>query len=353
MVHSATGDQSDSSLLFELINTTEYLSTQIHQAGKQQEIFELIEHEFRKSRRFNFAIMLLNKEKNALTISAYSPPRKIIALAEEICNVSINDSEFPLNTAPNFSKVVLEGHSLYIQVKHMIREIIPGPLSSVIANVFRISNRKCIVTPLNRKSGCIGVLVIASDGLIEELIPSVKYFAENIAITLDLVDEAHDRELFQKALQESEALLENDRKALKEKNIALKELLNQIESEKNSIQHQFTDNVEKILLPIVDKLRRKASSIEKKYLDLLEKYLCETTSPFIGNLSHKFSKLTHREIEICTMIKNGLTSKEIAALLNISTLTVHRYREFIRRKLGITNKSVNLTAFLNTGELKD
>jgi DNA-binding NarL/FixJ family response regulator len=46
------------------------------------------------------------------------------------------------------------------------------------------------------------------------------------------------------------------------------------------------------------------------------------------------------------MVKNGLTSKEIASLLNISFLTIEKHRINIRRKLGIINKDINLTSFL-------
>jgi DNA-binding CsgD family transcriptional regulator len=131
----------------------------------------------------------------------------------------------------------------------------------------------------------------------------------------------------------------------------MKEILRQIKSEKKDIERQFVNNVEKIILPIVDKLKWSASSIEVGYLNLIEINLREIASPFLSTLSAKYSKLTPREVEVCNMIKNGLSSKEIANLLSISTLTVHRYREFIRRKLGITNKDVGMQTFLNTEEL--
>ncbi|MHC4268935.1 MAG: LuxR C-terminal-related transcriptional regulator, partial [Planctomycetota bacterium] len=42
-------------------------------------------------------------------------------------------------------------------------------------------------------------------------------------------------------------------------------------------------------------------------------------------------RFTAKEIEVCNMIKNGLTSKEIASLLNISFLTIEKHRVNIRR----------------------
>lgn len=48
------------------------------------------------------------------------------------------------------------------------------------------------------------------------------------------------------------------------------------------------------------------------------------------------------------MIRNGLSTKEIARLRGIATGTVRRHRENIRRKLGLTNRKANLMTFLQT-----
>ena len=61
-----------------------------------------------------------------------------------------------------------------------------------------------------------------------------------------------------------------------------------------------------------------------------------------------FASLSPVEIQICTMIRSGLATKEIAALRHISPITVHRHREHIRKKLGLTNRKVNLASYLNS-----
>ncbi|GAJ15980.1 unnamed protein product [marine sediment metagenome] len=57
-------------------------------------------------------------------------------------------------------------------------------------------------------------------------------------------------------------------------------------------------------------------------------------------------KLTPLEIEFCTLIENGLISKEIAMLTNIICKTVGDHQKNIRKKLAITNKDINLASFL-------
>lgn len=47
--------------------------------------------------------------------------------------------------------------------------------------------------------------------------------------------------------------------------------------------------------------------------------------------------LTNRELQVYELIGNGQTSKQIARTLHLSVKTVERYKENIKRKLGIRN----------------
>jgi DNA-binding CsgD family transcriptional regulator len=56
---------------------------------------------------------------------------------------------------------------------------------------------------------------------------------------------------------------------------------------------------------------------------------------------------------VANLIKHGKTTKEIAAILSLSRQTIEFYRKRIRKKLGITRKSVNLQTFLAAGNHPD
>ncbi len=141
-----------------------------------------------------------------------------------------------------------------------------------------------------------------------------------------------------------EEIIQEQNKDLEHKDIALSEVLGQIEREKKQIKNNVIVNVENLLLPIIQKLILKRES--RDYVQLLRKNLQELTSSFGAKLTNKKSKLTSREIEICNMVKNGLTSKEITSLLNISLRTTEGHRGNIRKKLCIINKDLNLGSFL-------
>jgi DNA-binding CsgD family transcriptional regulator len=125
-------------------------------------------------------------------------------------------------------------------------------------------------------------------------------------------------------------------------------MISQIAIEKKIIQDHVVANVENLLMPSLKKLRRKASEIEAAELALLESNLKQIISPFGSSLSHKMSRLTPREMEICNMIREGLTTKDIAKLLKVAPSTVQTQRNRLRKKMGLVRKKVNLIAHLQS-----
>ena len=134
----------------------------------------------------------------------------------------------------------------------------------------------------------------------------------------------------------------------KDRNIALKEILNRLESERSEFKRQIVANVEKVLLPTLLKLRDIDDADVRDHVEFLEKSLQEIASPFVDAASSIFTHLSPREIEICQMIRNRLSSKEIANTLGISPATIHKHREMIRKKLKLQHKDINLNSYLRS-----
>ncbi|MDH5467258.1 MAG: LuxR C-terminal-related transcriptional regulator [Candidatus Aminicenantes bacterium] len=170
---------------------------------------------------------------------------------------------------------------------------------------------------------------------------SIAPFPEGAVITSQDITERKKAEM---ALAESEAKLREQKSALEEKNIALREVIAQIEAEKIRIKEDIETNVHIVLSPILEKLKMGKDRL--KYVNLLEHYIDEITSSFGSKITRISLKLTAREIEVCNMIKGGLTNKDISNILNISCRTVEKHRQKIRHKLEISNQDVNLASFL-------
>jgi DNA-binding CsgD family transcriptional regulator len=144
----------------------------------------------------------------------------------------------------------------------------------------------------------------------------------------------------------AEHQLETKRAALDNMNIALREVLAKMEDEKKEISVRIQHNVDKVIMPILFAIQKGMPYEQQGYVALLKKNLEQITSAFTSKLAKAFMSLTPVEIQICNMIQSGLSTKDIAGLRYVSAATVNTHREHIRKKLGITNKNVNLATYL-------
>jgi len=167
-------------------------------------------------------------------------------------------------------------------------------------------------------------------------------------IVQGIVRDITERKRAEGELKNANEKLRMEQDALKEKNIALREILGQIEEEKKLIAGRFQSNIDRIVLPSLNRLAERLGPAETEHVVLIRKSLEDITAPFVNTLEKRFSKLTRRELELCNMIRSGMTSKEIASALSISVETVRSQRKNIRRKLEITDNSVNLSTYLQT-----
>ncbi|HUU52641.1 MAG TPA: PAS domain-containing protein [Candidatus Heimdallarchaeota archaeon] len=168
--------------------------------------------------------------------------------------------------------------------------------------------------------------------------------AELREANIQMRQEIDERIRFEKALKEREKELEKQTVALEQKNITLREVIAQIEVEKRKIKDDIMANVHVTITPILEKLR--LENVAPRQVALLHHHINDLTSSFGSEITKKSMKLTTKEIEVCNMVKAGLSNKDISRLQNISHKTVEGHRKSIRQKLGLTGKKINLTSYL-------
>lgn len=156
------------------------------------------------------------------------------------------------------------------------------------------------------------------------------------------------RVMAEQELQENNRQLLIERKALQEANAALRVVLSNIENEKKRIYENMQLNIDKVIMPILHALTPVVTNNKLKYIEILKTNLEEITSPFVSRSLNHYHCLTPSEVNICNMIRNGLRTKEIARLRGVSSSTVNRHREHIRRKMNIKNQKINLTTYLQS-----
>lgn len=167
-----------------------------------------------------------------------------------------------------------------------------------------------------------------------------------LAVTSDITDWVRaERQLRQTARE-----LRAEREALSKKNIALEQILAHIEKEKVDYRHELSAHVENLFRPLVDKFKQAGGHLSATEINRLDEALRTIIDEDLNTFENNLAKLTPRELDVCEMIKEGLSSKEMADRLGLSTQTVHKHRRTIRRKLELTNKDINLAAFLRSKE---
>jgi PAS domain S-box-containing protein len=177
----------------------------------------------------------------------------------------------------------------------------------------------------------------------------VERTAELLKSNQDLGMEITNKKRAEKALRSKTAELRDQTVHLQEANAALKVLLKQREADRIELEEKVLLNVNKLIIPYFEKMkRRKLDAKHKAYVDILESNLNEIVSPFARSLSSKFLRLSHTELEVSNLIKQGKNTKEIAEVMNLAEGTIDFHRNNIREKFGIKNKKISLKTYLSS-----
>ncbi len=151
----------------------------------------------------------------------------------------------------------------------------------------------------------------------------------------------------QERMHQSEQALLAEKAGLEEANTALKILLHRREQDRRELEEHVMDNVRQLVLPVTKQLAELNLSVRAtELLDSLERRLSEVTKPFLQRSSRVHAILTPQEIEVATLIQEGMISKKIAERLNISVTTVNFHRANLRKKLQLQSTRINLRSYL-------
>ncbi len=173
---------------------------------------------------------------------------------------------------------------------------------------------------------------------------------ENLEVKVK--DRTSELEATIERLQNAEKKLKLRAEELAESNIALKVLLEQRVKDRKELENNMLSNIKHLIMPYIEKLKKKrATSNELNYLNIVESNLNDIVSPFSAKLSFQYLEFTQREIMVANLIKDEKQDKDIMEILNISPDTVKAHRKNIRKKLAINNKKINLrTKLLSLSE---
>lgn len=160
------------------------------------------------------------------------------------------------------------------------------------------------------------------------------------------------RQRLQNSMVATKHELEKNKREINEINESLSYLLKHQELDKAAARRTLTLEVEKTILPLLWNL--KGASVGRQQTTHLIEVLEDNLQLMIktfgikNNLASAYHQLTPVEAQVASMVRQGMTTKRIAATLNSSPGTVNIHRKHIRKKLGLSGKAINLSSYLRS-----
>ena len=146
----------------------------------------------------------------------------------------------------------------------------------------------------------------------------------------------------------NEAKLKEANRQLMETNNALSVLAQNIERTRKETEFHVSKKVRASIMPLIEKFNQsKHLSDYRAELDVLMDFMDDlltglSSEPQIAHI------LSATEFRVAALIKNGLTTDEIAGHMYVSPCTVKSHRRNIRKKLKLNHSSRNLKTYLKT-----
>ena len=158
------------------------------------------------------------------------------------------------------------------------------------------------------------------------------------------------RESLENTMATTKDELEKNKEDTAEINATLNVLLKRRATDKSDAQIALSQEIETTIVPFIKKL--KGSSTDRlqttRLIGILEANLKQLVKAYgnAANLPTAYQQLTPVEIQVASMIRQGLSTKIIAATLKSSPETISIHRKHIRKKLGLDSKASNLHSYL-------
>lgn len=147
-------------------------------------------------------------------------------------------------------------------------------------------------------------------------------------------------EIYKQEIEHKKKELATQTLHLVQKNTFIQELKENLENIKKS-PDTFKTEFRRIVM-----LLKKENASDKDW-EVFKTYLAEVHNDFDQKLKTFYSEISEKEICLAAFLRMNLTTKEIAATLNVLPEGVLKSKYRLKKKLGL-DKDMDLTSFLNT-----
>jgi DNA-binding CsgD family transcriptional regulator len=220
------------------------------------------------------------------------------------------------------------------------RELIPNDLTSSILQLESLFPDTKVIIFLSEASG-YDISEFPQDyisGIIQD-----NFSAQLIRRMIQGVLDASHLERLNTALQEE---VRRKNHEIAELSTTASQLKYKVERTKRDIEQRIFTQIRSLMLPLFeDILNQNRGEVQDDRLQALRNYMHDLASELATPLESN-TPLSAQELRVALMVRNGMTSVEIAGRLRVSPETVKTHRRNIRRKFGLTSTNQKLSTYL-------
>jgi tetratricopeptide (TPR) repeat protein len=147
-------------------------------------------------------------------------------------------------------------------------------------------------------------------------------------------------EIYKQEIEYKKKELTSQTLHLVQKNTFIQELMDNLESIKNSPE-KFKMEFRRIVM-----LLKKENASDKDW-EVFKTYFADVHNDFDQKLKTLYADISEKEIRLAAFLRMNLTTKEIAATLNVQPDSILKSKYRLKKKLPL-DKDTDLTSFLNT-----
>ena len=147
-------------------------------------------------------------------------------------------------------------------------------------------------------------------------------------------------EIYKQKIEHKQKELASQTLHLVQKSTFIQELMENLENIKNSPE-KFKMEFRRIVM-----LLKKENASDKDW-EIFKTYFADVHNDFDQKLKTLYADISEKEIRLAAFLRMHLTTKEIAATLNVLPDSILKSKYRLKKKLGL-DKETDLTSFLNT-----
>jgi tetratricopeptide (TPR) repeat protein len=169
---------------------------------------------------------------------------------------------------------------------------------------------------------------------------SLLFFGFRQRIKKNKIAREKQEEIYKQEIEHKKKELTSQTLHLVQKNTFIQELMENLENIKNSPE-KFKMEFRRIVM-----LLKKENASDKDW-EVFKTYFADVHNDFDQKLKTIYADISEKEIRLAAFLRMNLTTKEIAATLNVLPDSILKSKYRLKKKLNL-DKEIDLTSFLNT-----